>query len=126
MAIQEVLFFSERLLEQGMPRDAYVVNRVHRAGRSGATVDEVRGSIARHAVPLGANGAERLVMAATDESRQARLDAAHLERLDRALAGAKPAPLRVDVPALPFDVHDVGSLAEVARVIVGDERRRAS
>jgi anion-transporting ArsA/GET3 family ATPase len=119
MAIQEVLFFSQRLEEQGMPRDAFVVNRVHRASSATPSLADVRASAARLDLSLDDDGPERFLQAMSDEVRQARLDASHLDRLDRALLNARPRPLRVDVPALPYDVHDVRTLAEVATYLVG-------
>lgn len=118
MAIQEVLFFSERLDEQGMPRDAFVVNRVHLAPRQQVDPVAVRESVARHGLTLDEDAPERLARAVTDEARQAHLDAAHLHRLDEALKRVSPSPTRVNVPALPYDVHDVRALAEVAAVLV--------
>jgi anion-transporting ArsA/GET3 family ATPase len=120
MSIQEVLFFSDRLAEQGMPRDAFVVNRVHRAPPLRATEAEAGAALARQGVALGGgDGARRVVAAFDDEARLAATDAARLGRLAEALAGMAPRPVRVDVPALPYDVHDLRSLAEVAGVLVG-------
>lgn len=119
MAIQEVLFFADRLREQGMPQDAFVVNRVHRAPKSTAVVDEARDEIARLGMTLDEDAPERLVRALGDEARLARVDASHLARLDEALLAADPKPLRVDVPALSYDVHDLRTLAEVANVLAG-------
>lgn len=48
MAIQEVLFFSERLEEQGMPRDAFVVNRLHTPP---PPADDPRGGPRGHPLP---------------------------------------------------------------------------
>ncbi len=118
MAIQEVLFFSNRLEEQGMPRDAFVVNRLHTATPA-AAADEatVARAVADLAVQIDDDAPARLLRAVADEGRQARLDAAHLHRLDEALRHASPAPLQVRVPALPYDVHDLRTLAQVAAVL---------
>jgi anion-transporting ArsA/GET3 family ATPase len=117
MAIQEVLFFAERLREQGMPQDAFVVNRVHVAPRTTATEDDARAGIARHGIALDDDAPSRLTTALADEARQAKVDQGHLAKLTEALAGSKAR--RVDVPALAYDVHDVKTLAEVAHVLVG-------
>jgi anion-transporting ArsA/GET3 family ATPase len=119
MSLQEVLFFSERLAEQGMPRDAFVVNRVHRAPALRATAAEAEAALGRQGLELGEGAAQRLVAALDDEVRWAAIDASRLRRLTEALQGMTPRPLRVDVPALPYDVHDLRSLAEVAGVLVG-------
>jgi len=118
MAIQEVLFFSERLEEQGMPRDAIVVNRLHLATRQKVDPAAVRQAVAAFGLALDDDAPERLARAVEDEARQAHLDEAHLLRLDEALARAAAKPIRVNVPALPYDVHDVRTLAEVAAVLV--------
>lgn len=118
MSIQEVLFFSDRLAEQGMPRDAFVVNRVHQRPLAAPTVDETRAATAAGDVLLDDDGPQRLLRALGDEERQAAVDAAHLTRLDGALSRGKIRPIRVDVPALPYDVHDLRTLAEVVRYLV--------
>ncbi len=117
MAIQEVLFFSRRLEEQGMPRDAFIVNRLHPSLVAAADEATVAHAIAATDLHLDEDAPARLLRAVADEERQARLDAAHLHRLDEALRQAKPAPLQVRVPALPYDVHDLRTLAEVAAVL---------
>jgi anion-transporting ArsA/GET3 family ATPase len=119
MSIQEVLFFSDRLAEQGMPRDAFVVNRVHVAPAVRATAADAQAAIAAQGLVLGEGAAERAVMALDDEARWAALDASRLKRLGEALEAMKPRPLRVDIPALSHDVHDLRSLAEVAGALVG-------
>jgi anion-transporting ArsA/GET3 family ATPase len=114
MAIQEVLFFADRLYEQGMPRDAFVVNRVHRAPRVTSTAKDAESALSRLGITMDEDAPERLVSASDDEVRQAKTDAQHLTRLDRALETTSPPALRVDVPAFPYDVHDLASLATVA------------
>lgn len=119
MAIQEILFFSERLEEQGMPRDAIVVNRLHTAVSSDKTdPSQIREAIHNLNLSLEEDAPDRLVTALEDEQRQALLDRSHLHRLDEALERSSSRPVRVDVPALPYDVHDISTLAEVARVLV--------
>ncbi|MCS6901868.1 MAG: ArsA-related P-loop ATPase [Myxococcales bacterium] len=118
MAIQEVLFFSERLEEQGMPRDALVVNRLHVAPSGTTSVEAARQAIQSLGLILDEDAPERLTLALEDERRQAQLDGAHLLRLEEALARSSKAPLRIHVPALPYDVHDLRTLAEVAHILV--------
>ncbi|MEZ4227895.1 MAG: ArsA-related P-loop ATPase [Polyangiaceae bacterium] len=119
MAIREVLFFADRLQEQGMARDAFVVNRVHRAPRSIASESEVEAALARHAIQLGSDGAARLVRAVEEEQSLAELDRAHLSRLEGALADNPDgrSPTRVNIPALPSDVHDISTLAGISRLL---------
>lgn len=118
MSIQEVLFFSDRLAEQGMPRDAFVVNRVHQRPKGSPSPSQTSDAMAAAGVKLDDDGPTRLLRALGDDERQARVDAAHLTRLDGAIARGKNRPVRVDVPALPYDVHDLGTLATVSRFLV--------
>jgi len=121
-AVREALFFADRLEEQGMHRDAFVVNRVHRKPRAHPGLDEIQGSLARLGLELGPNGADRLARALSDESELAATDAAVLGDLDRVLVSGRQAdrPVRVDIPALPSDVHDLGTLGGVAKLLCPD------
>ena len=118
MSIQEVLFFSDRLAEQGMPRDAFVVNRVHQRPPAAPSLGETRTAVVEAGIVLDEDGPERLLRALADDERQAGVDAVHLIKLDAAISRASPLPLRVDVPALPYDVHDLATLAEVVTYLV--------
>ncbi|MCC6644315.1 MAG: ArsA family ATPase [Polyangiaceae bacterium] len=117
MAIQEVLFFAERLREQGMPQDAVVVNRVNQPPPCEPDEAAAREELTRLGLALDDDAPERLVRAAGDEGRLASLDRRNLGALATGLGALPARPLRVDVPALPYDVHDVRSLAEVARYL---------
>jgi hypothetical protein len=87
------------------------------APRTTATeADSARG-VAAHGLHLDEDGPTRLITALADEARQAKVDQGHLAKLTEALRGSNAR--RVDVPALAYDVHDVKTLAEVARVLVG-------
>lgn len=121
-AVREALFFADRLEEQGMHRDAFVVNRVHRRPRAQPGLDEIRASLSLHGLDLGVNGAERLERALLDETELAETDAEELERLDRVLVAGRHGdrPTRVDIPALPSDVHDLGTLGGVAKLLCPD------
>jgi anion-transporting ArsA/GET3 family ATPase len=118
-AIREALFFAERLREQGMRRDALVLNRVHRRPRFDPAPAEISNALGRHALDLGANGAERLSRALKDELAHAEADQTHLEELEGAFgsAGGEAAPARVEIPALPSDVHDIATLAGIAALL---------
>ncbi|MCC6898917.1 MAG: ArsA family ATPase [Polyangiaceae bacterium] len=121
-AIREALFFADRLHEQGMRRDAFVVNRVHKRPRAHPSRDEIEGAVARHQLSLGPSGAERLERALREETELAETDAAELANLDRALVpgqrGAKP--IRIEIPALPSDVHDLSTLGGIAKLLCPD------
>lgn len=117
VALREVAYFADRLQQQGMRRDALVVNRVHRAPRSRSEPSDVRAALERHEVELGPRGPERLIEALDDEQALARLDRHHLD------GGGAPSyesirdVLRIEVPALPGDVHDLKTLAGVATLL---------
>jgi anion-transporting ArsA/GET3 family ATPase len=117
LCVREVLYFAERLRSQGMPRDAFVVNRVHPShGR--VSESEVKKAIAARGLALAADAPARLMRAAEDETRQGKLDALRLIALDAALEDEAPGKsLRADVPAYPFDVHDIAALARIADVL---------
>ncbi len=118
LAIREVLYFAERLVEQGMRRDAFVVNRVHRKPRALPSLEEIERSVERHELSLGDNGVERLARALDEERLLAARDAEHLGALVDAFdSGEDPHPVRIDIPALPGDVHDLGTLAGVAALL---------
>jgi anion-transporting ArsA/GET3 family ATPase len=119
VAVREAQFLADRLIEQGMRRDAFVVNRVHRRPRARPSLDEIRAAVVRHRLRLADRGPERLARALEEESEHAELDAAHLAELARSL-GPDPlgrTPIRVDIPALPSDVHDLTTLAGVAALL---------
>ncbi len=113
LSVREVLFFADRLRSQGMARDAFVVNRVH--PKYGEVPDEAHVAEAAEKRGLGPGLAARLCRAADDESRQGRMDELRLLALESALEEEGSA--RVNVPAYPFDVHDIKSLAAIADVL---------
>ncbi len=120
MAIREVLFFAERLQAQGMARDAFVVNRVHRAPKSVATLAQAEAALKRHGITLKADGAARLVRAVDEEQQLADLDRSYLDRLEKGRTTSNPDgsfPARVMIPALPSDVHDISTLAGIAQLL---------
>ncbi len=115
-ALREAVFFAERLEEQGMRQDALVVNRVHRAPRSIPTTAEIQAALVAHDLDLGADGPNRLLECLTQEQRHADLDRDHMAVLAPMLTNGH-VPLRVDVPALPSDVHDIGTLGGIAELL---------
>ena len=116
VAVREILFFSDRLKEQGMQPDAFVVNRVHRAPVGQPDLDEIRDAVKRHNVTLEADGPKRLEQSVADEIRQAATDKEHLRSLDEATSHQAQVP-RIEIPALPSDVHDIRTLAGIARLL---------
>jgi anion-transporting ArsA/GET3 family ATPase len=114
MAIEEINFFAERLRAFAMPRDAFVVNRVHVPAPDGDPADALRAA--------GLTPSAELLAAVAQASEDARLlavrDAQNLTRLRAGDAGDKDA-LVVQVPAFDGDVHDVRALARVGELLVG-------
>lgn len=117
LCVREVLYFAERLKEQGMRRDALVVNRVHPRFEDPGDDAAVATALAAQGIALGPEGAARVRRAAADEGGQGKLDALHLYALEGALDGGETA--RADVPAMAFDVHDVAALSRIADVLTG-------
>ena len=106
-AIDEALFFADKLGESEIPVDALVVNRLHPTFDGGASdVGDRAESTA--GTPIGVlyrNLAEFRTVAARERE--------HLAGLERKVA---PAPVR-EVPFLPSDVHDLEGLAELGRYL---------
>jgi len=118
MSVQEVLYFSDRLVEHKMPRGAFVVNRfrlpprqTHAALTAGAVGSALR---ARH-LTLEDDAPERLMRAYADQVRLAALDASHVVQL-AARAGSDVPVVRV--PELSEDVHDLALLAQIADLLM--------
>jgi hypothetical protein len=118
LAVDEVLYFAERLRAQGLRSDAFVVNRLHRRPPAVPTEEQIRSAMDDHRLTLGADATGRVRRAVDDEVALADLDRGHVERLTQATAppGA-PSPTVIRIPALPSDVHDISTLAGIATVL---------
>jgi anion-transporting ArsA/GET3 family ATPase len=116
MSINEVLFFSDRLVESTMPRGAFVVNRVRQAPRplEGADEAAVLRQLGNDGIRLDDGGATRLLQAHADAVKLAALDATNLEGLGARTGGDVPI---VRIPELPSDVYDVRLLAHLASML---------
>jgi len=118
LAVREVMFFAERLRQQNMRRDAFVVNRVHPTYGRVPEIGEVEAALASSSIRLGDGAPARLRRAAEDESRMGKLDALHLVGLEAALEDeASGGSLLAHVPAFPYDIHDLVRLSRIAEVI---------
>jgi anion-transporting ArsA/GET3 family ATPase len=118
MSIQEVLFFSARLEESGMPRGAFVINRFRQPPPCAShppTVGDATQAIAAHALKLDDDAPERMTRAHADAVRLAALDALHVRSLNERANGKVPI---VRVPELASDVHDLTNLAQIAETIM--------
>ena len=116
LSIREILYFADRLSELSMPRDAVVVNRMHREPGARPSPEQVRADLAARGIVLASDGEMRVLGAFEDEVRQSDLDQRHLGALE-SLQDGKDRPIRVFVPALVGDVHDLRSLAKVSAAL---------
>jgi anion-transporting ArsA/GET3 family ATPase len=109
-SVQEVLFFSERLRVAGMPRGAFVVNRLRVAAR------EPEPALSELAGAFGGDFrlAERALKARAENEVLALADARAL----RALLENKGDAVVVRVPEMAKNVHDLALLAELGERLV--------
>jgi anion-transporting ArsA/GET3 family ATPase len=116
LSIREIEFFAERLRELSMPRDAVVINRLHPPPGERPTPEALRALLEERGLPLAGDGEMRVLRAFDDEARQSDLDHRYLGRL-ASLENGEERPIRVEVPALIGDVHDLRALAKVAAAL---------
>jgi anion-transporting ArsA/GET3 family ATPase len=116
LSISEIEFFADRLRDLSMPRDAVVINRLHPATGERPTAEAVRALLEARGLPLAGDGEMRVLRAFDDAARQGNLDRRHLGRLAN-LENGEERPIRVEVPALIGDVHDLRALAKVAAAL---------
>ena len=123
MAIREATYFSDKLAEEKMRRDAVVINGVHELlPEPNAEDDELVAAVAPHLPGIDASSAvERMLEALQDERLQAVADRIESDRLRNHVAQspAGAAVGFVEVPAFEEDVHDLRMLARVAEYLVG-------
>jgi hypothetical protein len=118
LSVREVIYFADRLREQSMRRDAFVVNRVHPSYGRLPDVAEIEAALTTRGLHLGRDAAARLRRAADEETRLGKMDMIHLLALDAALDDeAAGGSLEVRVPAFPFDIYDIQRLAMVADLL---------
>jgi anion-transporting ArsA/GET3 family ATPase len=120
LSIREILYFGERLRQQGMRSDAVVVNRVHPARDAPPSASAVLDELGSLSISLGKQGAERVIAAFGDEAKQGGLDRTRLAAL-AAFDGAG-GPIRIEIPAFADDVHDLAALGRVARFLKSTAR----
>jgi len=117
-ALEEAALFLERLAASGLRGDALMLNHVHPRPERVASVDEARDAALAAGLPTEL--APALVAALSDERAQGTVDRAALEeyrtRLDgRVGAGAR---LRLELPLLTGDPHDLSDLRELSTRLV--------
>jgi anion-transporting ArsA/GET3 family ATPase len=109
---QEAGYLAERLVEAGMARAELIVNRVHRDGLDGHSLERVEELLsARLGPPLGARVASNL----GDYDVLVRRDEATIRRLSSTLGGHEA----IVVPHLDEDIQDLLGLAGIAEYLFG-------
>ena len=114
LAIGEARFFSDKLQDAGMKREAIIINQVHTLIPEPEISAEAQVTELRAALPQSIDAADilpRLSEALTVERRWAMADRAEVERLNEQVG---PDAGIVEVPAFDEDVHDLAALAKVA------------
>jgi len=116
-ALDEALVFLGRLRSLGLRGDAVVLNRVHHRAPAPTSRDDV--ALALDRFGLDTRLADGVFEALGDEDAQASLDAVELARLDERLPSvcATP-PIRIELPLLAVDVHDLGELLPLSARLV--------
>ncbi|MEO7327293.1 MAG: ArsA-related P-loop ATPase [Minicystis sp.] len=118
LSVREVIYFADRLREQHMRRDAFVVNRVHPVYGRLPTTPDIEATVREGGLALGPEAAARLLHAAEDETRLGKQDAIHLMGLEGALDDeAQGGSLQVRIPAFPYDIYDIERLCRVADLL---------
>ena len=116
-ALDEALLFLGRLRSLGLRGDAMVLNRVHHRAPGSISRDAAAAALGRFG--LRSELADGLLSALSDEEAQATLDAAELARLDERLPKVAPVPpVRIELPLLAVDVHDLGELLPLSARLV--------
>jgi anion-transporting ArsA/GET3 family ATPase len=120
MAVNEAIFFSDRLLGAQIARDAFVINRVRprrpvpRVSSPADIAAAIGPAIQGVADPTAF--ARRLVQNFTDYRILGEIDQREVKRLhDR----CGPGPSYVEVPAFDEDVHDLSALTRVNEYLFG-------
>jgi anion-transporting ArsA/GET3 family ATPase len=129
LSVREVVYFADRLREQNMRRDAFVVNRVHPTYGDLPAEDEIAKAVVERGLALGEGAPARLFQAADDERRLGKQDAIHLLALENAFDDdGEGGSLTVQVPAFPYDIYDIERLTRVADLLAptpgGSQDRR--
>jgi anion-transporting ArsA/GET3 family ATPase len=119
LAVQEAIFFADKLSESGLVQKGTVINRVTQLlPEPPGSASEVAAALDAK-LPAGVDRAallDKLEHALDDDRLRAVTDRGEVERL-KALTGNRG--LYIEVPAFEQDVHDLGALARVASFLVG-------
>ncbi|MBK8171842.1 MAG: AAA family ATPase [Sandaracinaceae bacterium] len=123
LAIEESLYFSDKLSGANMRRTAFVINQVHALHAEPSRPEsELAAELANVLGPTGTSELlERMQTALDDERARAISDRVETERLRT--RGGKDT-LYIEVPAFDTDVHDLRALARVASFLTGASELR--
>jgi anion-transporting ArsA/GET3 family ATPase len=114
MAIDEINFFADRLRQLAMPRDVFVVNRVHLPPAE--LPNDLAHELSSAGLPNDGLFVHQVQRAYEEARLLSQLDAQNLERLRH--DPHDPTPV-LRVPAFEGDVHDVSALARVGDELIG-------
>jgi len=121
-SVDEAIYFYERLVQSQMPLGAFVVNRVHHAGPSSLSRQEVIERLTARP-ELRGYSPDDIVQVASDFDRThkefqalAQIDAREVGRLQSRSAGRAPV---VTVPFFDQDIYDVTGLSQMVRYLAG-------
>ena len=114
LAIDEARFFSEKLKNAGMNRDAVVINQVHQIMAEPSISDEEQVAALREFLPEGIDAAN--LQPRLNEALQVEREWAVADRIqvDLLTSHLDERTRIVEVPAFDQDVHDITALAKVA------------
>ena len=123
LAVEESLYFSDKLAGANMRRSAFVINQVHALHAEPSRPDNVLADeLAKVMGPLGTGDLLRRMQEALDNERERAIsDRVEVERL-RTRGGTQP--LYIEVPAFDTDVHDLRALSRVASYLTGASEMR--
>ena len=118
LAIEEAVFFADRLGAAGMNRDALVVNQVHRVlPEVKATTSALEAEARPHLSGLDAGKIVGRVRRAYEDAKvRAEADRIQIDKLKKRVDASLPL---LEVPVFDHDVHDLDALEAVGRTLVG-------
>lgn len=124
MAVQEAMWFHQRLATADMPFVGFVVNRVHVGRPVQTTPAEVARALTEVPAVAGLGLSGTSLRIAADALTGAHADfevlaAADQETIGRLRSAGGPSAILVQVPFLREDVHDVERLVELGQHLVG-------
>lgn len=122
-AIDEASFFHDQLKRGGMPFSAMLVNRVRVEHLAEGDIDGLADHLLAVAPPIGDRQALERVARVAEEAAKAwhvlaRVDKERLGEIERRLTERGDDGRVVPIPLFQRDIHDIGSLARYAEIVV--------